>query len=117
KINIPISIDTYKAETARRAILAGAHMINDIWRATKDEEMAHVAAEYNVPIILMHNRTNKNYTSIIDDMKKDFLESIALVHKAGVVDDNIIIDPGIGFAKTAKDNLIVMNHLDSFTSL
>lgn len=117
EVNIPISIDTYKAETARQAILAGATIINDIWRATKDPEIAYVASEYNTPIILMHNRTNKNYTSIIDDMKRDLLESIDIVKSAGVTDNNIIIDPGIGFAKTGEDNLFVMKHLDAFSSL
>src|SRR5699024_11817960 len=68
QINVPISIDTYKAETARQAIEAGADIINDIWGAKKDTEMAAVAAQYDDPIILMNNRTNKNYTSKIDDM-------------------------------------------------
>lgn len=69
-VNLPISIDTFKAETARHAVEAGADMINDIWGAKKDPEIANVAREYNVPIILMHNRDNENYQTLIDDMKK-----------------------------------------------
>ncbi|WP_174615363.1 dihydropteroate synthase [Virgibacillus ihumii] len=116
-VNIPISVDTYKAETARQAVNAGAAIINDVWGAKREPEIAKVAAEYNVPIILMHNRTNKDYTSIIGDMKQDLQESIAIARNAGVPDENIILDPGVGFAKTAEDNLIVMNNLEKFSDL
>ncbi|WP_106495583.1 dihydropteroate synthase [Lentibacillus sp. Marseille-P4043] len=116
-IHVPISIDTYKAETARQAIEAGAEIINDIWGAKKDPEIANVAAEYNVPIILMHNRDNKSYTSLIDDMKRDLHDSIEIAIKAGVAEENIILDPGVGFAKTAEDNLVVMNNLEKFADL
>lgn len=114
EINIPISIDTYKAKTAEKAIEAGADIINDIWGAKHDPDMASVAAAFNVPIILMHNRTNKKYHLLIDDMVADLHESIDIVKQAGVKDENIIIDPGLGFAKEVKDNYVVMNHLDEF---
>ncbi|SFB31966.1 dihydropteroate synthase [Lentibacillus halodurans] len=117
KVNIPISIDTYKAETARQAIKAGAEIINDVWGAKREPEIAHVAAVSNVPIILMHNRTNQNYTSLIADMKQDLQESIDIALKAGVSPANIVLDPGIGFAKTSADNLTVMNHLEQFQDL
>lgn len=117
EINLPISIDTYKAETARQAIEAGAEIINDVWGAKREPEIASVAAMYNVPIILMHNRTNMDYTSLIDDMKRDLAESIEIALKAGVPHEHIVLDPGVGFAKTAKDNLIVMNNLDKFSDL
>lgn len=117
KLSIPISIDTYKAETAKLAIEAGAEIINDIWGAKKDPQMAVVAAKYDTPIILMHNRNNKNYSSLIDDMKHDLQESIDIALQAGVSKDNIILDPGIGFAKTGEDNIVVMKHLDSFADL
>src|SRR5690625_3448619 len=71
RLSIPISIDTYKAKTAEMAIQAGADIINDIWGAKYDPQMAHVAAKYDVPIILMHNRTDKRYDSLIDDMISD----------------------------------------------
>ncbi|WP_339217535.1 dihydropteroate synthase [Ornithinibacillus sp. FSL M8-0202] len=116
-IHIPISIDTYKAETARQAVEAGAEIINDVWGAKRDPEIASVAANYNVPIILMHNRTNENYTSLIDDMKQDLEESIDIALKAGVPKENIILDPGIGFAKSAKDNLVVMKNLEKLTAM
>lgn len=115
--DIPISIDTYKAETAKRAIGAGADIINDIWGAKADPEMAKVTAEADVPIILMHNRKNREYKDLIQDMKTDLLESVARVKEAGLSDDKIILDPGIGFAKTYKDNLKAMNHLEDFHEL
>lgn len=116
-VKIPISIDTYKAETARKAIVAGAAIINDIWGAKKEPKIANVAAAFDVPIILMHNRTNKNYVSLIDDIKKDLMESVEIAIRAGVKKDNIILDPGIGFAKTGSDNLVVMNHLEEFVAM
>lgn len=116
-VNIPISVDTYKAATAEAAIEAGASIINDIWGAKQDPEIAGVAASHHVPIILMHNRKNKNYTSIIEDMKRDLSESIDIALNAGVAKENIILDPGIGFAKTMADNFTVMNHLEELTNL
>lgn len=115
-VDVPISIDTYKAETAHAALLAGAAMINDIWGAKKDPEMASVAAEHDVPIILMHNRDNMDYEDIMTDMLRDIEESINICHRAGVKDEQIIIDPGIGFAKTYEQNLEVMRRLEEFTT-
>ncbi|WP_066368097.1 dihydropteroate synthase [Neobacillus fumarioli] len=117
KVKIPISIDTYKAETARQAIEAGATIINDIWGAKADENMAAVAAEKNVPIILMHNRHDRNYRHFIRDVINDLYESISIVKKAGVKDDQIILDPGIGFAKDYQENLFMMRNLDKLVNL
>ncbi|WP_077298889.1 dihydropteroate synthase [Virgibacillus pantothenticus] len=116
-ISIPISIDTYKAETAKAAIEAGADIINDVWGAKREPEIVQVAKAYDVPIILMHNRTNTNYQDLIIDMIADLEESIAIALKAGVPNEQIIIDPGIGFAKTAEHNLLVMNQLERFSKL
>lgn len=116
RLTVPISIDTYKAKTAKAALEAGADMINDIWGATYDPEMANVAADYNVPIILMHNRTSKEYNSIIDDMIADIERSINLAIKSGVRDEQIVLDPGIGFGKHLRDNFVVMQHLERLTS-
>ncbi|MCM3164631.1 dihydropteroate synthase [Metabacillus litoralis] len=116
-INAPISIDTYKAEVAKQAIEAGASIINDVWGAKADPNMAKVAAEYDVPIILMHNRANKNYEQLIPDMIVDLMESVAIAKEAGVKDEKIILDPGVGFAKTMDDNLEVMRNLDAFVQL
>lgn len=116
-LSIPISIDTYKSETARLAIEAGADIINDVWGAKKDPQIAKVAAEYNVPIILMHNRNNKNYTNLIKDMISDLNESINIATEAGVMKENIILDPGVGFAKTMADNYEVLKHLNEFVKM
>lgn len=112
KVQIPISIDTYKSETAEAAIEAGANIINDIWGAKKDPHIASIATKYNVPLILMHNRDNKRYESLIDEIITDLNVSIEIAKKAGVKDEQIILDPGIGFGKTLEHNFIVMNRLD-----
>ncbi|HLQ71328.1 MAG TPA: dihydropteroate synthase [Bacillota bacterium] len=117
EVNIPISIDTYKARTADAALNAGADIINDVWGGLKDPDMAVVAKTHNVPIVLMHNRTDKNYTSLISDMKQDLQDRVENVLAAGVKKENIILDPGIGFAKTREDNYVVMNYLDKFHDL
>lgn len=116
ELSIPISIDTYKASTAEAAIMAGAELINDVWGAKRDPHIAKVAAAHNVPIILMHNRTNMQYDSIMDDMIADLAESVAIVRDAGVKEEQIILDPGIGFAKELPDNFHVLNHLDKITT-
>ncbi|AXI07564.1 dihydropteroate synthase [Oceanobacillus sp. 143] len=117
RFDIPISIDTFKAETAKHAVEAGADIINDIWGAKLEPAIADVAAKYNVPIILMHNRTDENYTSLIADMKNELQESIDIAIRAGVPKENIILDPGVGFAKSAKENLAVMNNLEQFVAM
>lgn len=117
EIHIPISIDTYKAETARQAIEAGAHIINDVWGAKKDPEIADVAAQYDVPIILMHNRDHTEYDDLLEDMKRDLEESISIAKKRGVRDEQIILDPGIGFGKTMEHNLYVMRRLEELNVL
>lgn len=117
-LSIPVSIDTYKGDTAEAAIEAGADIINDVWGAKADPKMKDVAAKTGVPIILMHNHTRESgYRFLIEEMKADLLESIALVKAAGVKDENIILDPGIGFAKTMGENYEVMKELASFHSL
>lgn len=117
KVNVPISIDTYKGKVAKRAIEAGAHIINDVWGAKADSNMAEVAAESNAPIILMHNRHNRHYKHFIRDVFNDLFESISLVKQAGVKDDNIILDPGIGFAKNTQENLEMMRNLDKLVAI
>src|SRR5699024_10463325 len=99
RLSIPISIDTYKSQTAAAAIEAGAAIINDVWGAKYDPEIAQVAAKYEAPIILMHNRKHKKYESLIDDMILDMEASVSIAKRAGVKDDKIMIDPGIGFGK------------------
>ncbi|MBE6048074.1 MAG: dihydropteroate synthase [Clostridium sp.] len=117
RYDILISIDTYKAATAEAAIKAGADMINDIWGFKKDKDMARVAAKYNVPSILMHNREDKPYENLMKDVIYDLSESINIALNAGVKRENIILDPGIGFAKTYEQNLFVMNNLEVIKNL
>jgi dihydropteroate synthase len=116
-VQVPISIDTYKAKVAQKAVEAGAHIINDIWGAKADKKMAAVAAEYHVPIVLMHNRQERNYSFFTRDVLNDLYESISIVKQAGVKDEQIILDPGIGFAKDLNENILMMQHLDTLTAL
>lgn len=116
-IDTPISIDTYKGKVAELAIMAGANFINDVWGFKKDPYIAEVAAKYGVPCCLMHNRDNTDYGDIIEDMKKDLKESIDIALNAGVKKENIMLDPGIGFAKTHEQNIEVMNRLEELLQL
>ncbi len=117
ELDIPLSIDTYKASVADEAVKAGASILNDIWGAKGDPDMASVAAAHGVPIILMHNRMERNYNDLIPDMLADLMESVKIAAEAGVTDENMILDPGIGFAKNYEDNLAVMNKLEVFSGL
>ncbi|HEY9570245.1 MAG TPA: dihydropteroate synthase [Metalysinibacillus sp.] len=112
-----ISIDTYKANVAEAAIKAGAHMINDVWGAKADARMANVAAQYNVPIILMHNRDNTDYKYFWLEVHKDLQQSLAIARAAGVPDAHIILDPGIGFGKTTAQNIKMMQHLPDLVAM
>lgn len=112
-----ISVDTYKAHVARAAIKAGAHMINDIWGAKADPEMAKVAAELNVPIILMHNRESANYEDYFNAFMTDIKESISIAQAAGVPARHIVLDPGIGFAKNLEQSIETMQRLDELVAL
>lgn len=117
ELDVLISIDTYKSKTAEEAIKAGADIINDVWGFKKDRNMAKVAAEYNVPCILMHNRETKPYNDLIKEVLEDLIESINIALDAGVKRENIILDPGIGFAKNYEENLIVMDNLEKIVDI
>lgn len=117
---VPVSVDTFKADTAEYAINEGAHIMNDIWGLQYEEEpgrMAAVAAKYDVPVIVMHNRNNTDYSDIIGEMKSFFLKSLNIADKAGIRKRNIILDPGIGFGKVFEQNVFVLQHLDELTAL
>lgn len=116
-IDAPISVDTYKAKVAKGAIEAGAHIINDIWGGKWDDQMCAVAAKCNVPFILMHNRQDRNYGNFARDVFNDLYESVGLALKAGVKPENIILDPGIGFAKSINENIEMMRNLDILVAL
>ncbi|MGN7360969.1 dihydropteroate synthase [Paenibacillus sp. SAF-054] len=115
--HIPISVDTYKAEVARQAIRAGAHIMNDIWGGKKDPEMLKAAAELGCPIIIMHNREDMNYGDFTADVVRDLEESVSLALKAGVYEKQIILDPGVGFAKNSPENLQIMTQLDRLVDI
>ena len=100
QFNTPLSIDTYKAGVARRALEAGVEMVNDVWGLKKEPRLAEVAAAYKVPLCLMHNRNDTNYRDLISEVIEELEESIALALTAGVTPNNIIIDPGSGSVKT-----------------
>jgi dihydropteroate synthase len=128
-----ISIDTYKASIAQEALDAGAHIVNDVWALRADPELRRVVATAGCPIILMHNRSNPasvevraqlgnayigaEYVGIIADVKRELMGSVTLAREAGIPDDHIILDPGIGFGKKVEHNLELINHLDEIRSL
>ena len=122
KFDIPVSVDTYKSGVARAALDAGADLINDIWGfryagSRHDESMAAVAAEYSVPVCLMHNRDNTDYVHFVPEVIKDLKESLAEAERYGVAPDKIILDPGVGFGKTYEQNLSIIHHLDEICRL
>lgn len=117
EVDALISIDTYKAAVAEAAIAAGAHIINDIWGAKYEPAIAGVAAKWNVPIILMHNRNDTSYMNFWEDVKKDMEESVQIAVNAGVSKEQMWLDPGIGFGKTTAQNIEMMQHLDKFVEL
>ncbi|MFB1083442.1 dihydropteroate synthase [Jeotgalibacillus sp. JSM ZJ347] len=117
EVDLPISIDTFKAKTAEAAVKAGAHMINDIWGAKYDPAIAEVAAKHNVPIILMHNREKRDYEHFMTDVVRDLEESIAIAKSAGVTDEQIILDPGVGFAKSFEQNIEATREVDRIVSM
>lgn len=119
EFGVPVSVDTYKAKVARAALEAGADLINDIWGFKGDADMAAVAAEYDIPCCLMHNRdlSVNPYKDFLPDMMADLRECVDIAFKAGVKKENIILDPGVGFGKTLEQNLLVMKNLDEYHKL
>ena len=116
-VNIPVSVDTYKAEVARRAIAAGAAMINDVWGTLADPDMAWVVADAGVPAILMHNRREARYDDLVPDVIVGLRRIADHARAAGILERNIILDPGIGFGKTADHNLELLRRLPELRSL
>ena len=115
--DIPISLDTYKSGVAEAGIRAGADLINDIWGLKYDNRMAEVIAKSGLPCCLMHNRKEPDYTDFIADFLKDMQETIDIAKKAGIADENIILDPGVGFGKTYENNLEIINKLECMHAL
>jgi dihydropteroate synthase len=133
KLGIPLSLDTYKAPVAEAGLKAGADWINDIWGFKADPKMAVVAQKYRTPVILMHNRSQPvgqqlteqltgfplgtDYQDLIKDVKQELLQCVSIAHQSGILDELIILDPGIGFGKTVDQNITLIARLDEIHAL
>jgi len=133
EFDLPISIDTYKAEVAQAALEAGAHLVNDVWGLKADPDLAGLVAEWGVPVVLMHNRSKPanaevqerlgghyigmEYDDLLKDVKRELMESVALARAAGVPDEHILLDPGIGFGKTVEQNLELLDRVGEIRDL
>lgn len=129
----PISVDTYKAAVAQQALDAGAQMVNDVWALRADPGLRQVVARAGCPVILMHNRSNPasvevraqlgnayigaEYTDLVEDVKRELMESVELARSAGIPDEHIILDPGIGFGKKVEHNLQLIDQLSEIRAL
>jgi len=113
EIALPFSIDTYKAETARRALALGVSVVNDVWGLQRDPRMAETVAESGAGLVVMHNReTVDREIDIVDDMLRFFERSLALADRAGVERAKILVDPGVGFGKSRAQNLQALKATD-----
>ena len=117
KLSIPISVDTYKPRLAEEAIGAGAAMINDIWGLKHDISMASIVSHSNVPVILMHNQDGVEYSDLIPDVIDSLSKSIEYAIDSGIREENIILDPGIGFGKTPSHNLQLIRRLGEIKAM
>lgn len=114
---IPISVDTQKAEVAEKALEAGVHMINDIWGLQKDSKMAKVIAQYKAPVVLMHNKDNTDYDNLMGEILEYLTHSIDIALDNGISQEQIIVDPGIGFGKNPEQNMEVLSRLEELKVL
>jgi len=117
RFDVPISIDTYKAGVALEALQAGANLVNDVWGFKYDNRIAKVTAKYDAACCLMHNKKQPEYDNFMADIIADLQESIGIATKAGISTDKIMIDPGVGFAKSYEQNLEVINKLEQLGKL
>lgn len=117
EFDVPISVDTYKSRVARAAIEAGADLINDIWGFKYDKNMAQTVKDGGVSCCLMHNRGESNYNDYMNDVLDDLRQSVALAKSAGIEDNRICTDPGVGFGKTYEQNLEVINKMEMLNDL
>ena len=115
---VPVSIDTYKLEVARAAVAQGASILNDIWGLTRSPEMAELAATANCALIVMHNQEGTEYAGdLMEEITRFLREAVRRALEAGVPRESVIVDPGIGFGKTADQNWEVMRRLDELKAL
>jgi dihydropteroate synthase len=117
ELPVPVSIDTYKSEVARRAVAAGARMINDVWELKRDPKLARVAAESGVPLVISQNQRDSKFHDFFPDLIASLKKSIQVALDAGVAWDNIIIDPGVGFGKTVEQNVEIVRRLAELKAL
>jgi dihydropteroate synthase len=133
QLEVPVSIDTYRAQVAEAALEAGAVMVNDVWGLHADPELAGVIARWKVPVVLMHNRSSwahaqikerlggryvgVPYDNLLQDVKNELMESVAIATQAGITPEKIILDPGIGFGKTVAQNLELIDRLEEIRAL
>jgi dihydropteroate synthase len=115
--DVPLSIDTTKVVVAEAALAAGAHLLNDIWGTGRDAGMADLAASAGVPLLVMHNRAEAQYDDVVRDVVDDLAAAVARAEEAGVAPSNLLIDPGIGFGKTADHNVTLLRHLGALRTL
>jgi dihydropteroate synthase len=116
-VAIPVSIDTYKSEVAERATASGVRLINDVWGFMRDPRMAATVARAGVPVVLMHNKPGGGYQDLISEITRSLQESVTIARAAGITDDRIIVDPGIGFGKTQEQNLEIIRRLPELRGL
>jgi dihydropteroate synthase len=133
EFEVPLSVDTYKHQVAQAALEAGAHMVNDVWGLRVDPEMAETIARSNASVVLMHNRSSwahaevkerlggryvdVPYDDLLDDIKRDLMDSVDIARAAGILEENIILDPGIGFGKSVEQNLELIDSLPEIRNL
>lgn len=133
EFDVPISIDSYKAEVVAAALDAGAHMVNDVWGLRADAELGPLVAQRGVPVVLMHNRSQPanaevrerlggryvgvDYQNLLEDLKGELMGSVALAKRAGIPDEHILLDPGIGFGKTVEQNLELLDRCKEIRDL
>ena len=115
--DVPVSIDTYKSSVAEAALQAGADLVNDIWGFKYDPKMAAVTARHDAACCLMHNRKEAVYGDFLQDVISDMKECLALADDAGVAPGKILLDPGVGFAKSLEQNLQITKHVDLLKAL
>jgi dihydropteroate synthase len=133
KTNVLISIDTYKASVANEALNLGAHLVNDVWGLHADPDLAKIIAKHQAPVILMHNRSSWAhaeikerlggryvgipYDNLLEDVKRELMESVFIARHAGIQENQIILDPGIGFGKSVEQNLELVDRLNEIREL
>ena len=117
EFDVPVSVDTMKAEVAKESLKAGCEIINDIWGLKKDPSMAKVIADANAFCVLMHNKDNTQYNDLIPDVISELKECCEIALTAGIAKEKIILDPGVGFGKDREQNLEVINRLGDFQTL